>query len=140
MLKNNEPYRYARPALMREEFSHLGETATGKRSPVLRGRPNPGLSEVVEDAVLIDVEAGQSFVVRPDYGHLQINPSAEPLIFSYTVMDGMQGVYAQYRDRRGAIYYEMAYILPLGVAEVKRSGSDITVVATSWTVSHALRA
>jgi transposase len=48
MLKNNEPYRYARPALMRQKFSHLGETATGKRSPVLRGRPKPCLSEIYE--------------------------------------------------------------------------------------------
>jgi glucose-6-phosphate isomerase, archaeal len=64
--------------------------------------------DVIEDAVLVEVEAGETFVVPPDYGHLQINPAAGPLIFSYTVMDGMEGVYGPFRQRRGAIYYEMA--------------------------------
>jgi glucose-6-phosphate isomerase, archaeal len=63
----------------------------------------------IEDAVLVEVHAGEAFVVPPDYGHLQINPTPEPLVFSYTVMDGMQGVYAPFRERRGAIYYEMAH-------------------------------
>jgi transposase len=56
MLKNNEPYRYARPALMREKFSKLGETATGKRSTVLRGRPKPSLPEIYEAAKLPSVK------------------------------------------------------------------------------------
>ena len=43
MLKNNEPYRYARPELMREKFSRLGETATGKRSPVLTEQTQGGI-------------------------------------------------------------------------------------------------
>jgi glucose-6-phosphate isomerase len=64
--------------------------------------------EKIEDAVLVEVEAGETFVVPPDYGHLQINPGDEPLIFSYTVMKGMAGVYDPFRQRRGAIYYEMA--------------------------------
>ena len=32
------------------------------------------------------------------------------------------------------------YTVPLGVADVKREGSDITVIATSWMVLHALEA
>jgi glucose-6-phosphate isomerase, archaeal len=64
--------------------------------------------DVIEDAVLVEVQAGETFVVPPDYGHLQINPTAVPLVFSYAVMDGMKGVYEPFRQRRGAIYYEMA--------------------------------
>lgn len=64
--------------------------------------------EIIEDAVLVEVHAGESFVVPPDYGHLQINPSSEPLVFSYTVMDGMKGQYDPFKEKRGAIYYEMA--------------------------------
>ncbi len=64
--------------------------------------------EVIEDAVLVEVEEGETFVVPPDYGHLQINPGDVPLIFSYAVMQGMNGVYEPFRRRRGAIYYEMA--------------------------------
>lgn len=59
MLKNNEPYRYARPDLMREKFSKLGETATGERTPVLRGRPKPGLAEVYTAAKLPPVKQPQ---------------------------------------------------------------------------------
>lgn len=64
--------------------------------------------DTVDDAVLVEVLAGETFVVPPDYGHLQINPAPEPLIFSYAVMDGMRGVYEPFRRRRGAVYYEMA--------------------------------
>jgi len=63
--------------------------------------------DVIEDAVLVKVKAGETFVVPPDYGHLQINPSKEPLIFSYVVMDGMSGVYDPYKEKQGAMYYEM---------------------------------
>lgn len=64
--------------------------------------------EVIEDAVLVEVQAGESFVVPPDYGHLQINPAAEPLVFSYAVMDGMKGQYDAFKARGGAMYFEMA--------------------------------
>jgi len=62
----------------------------------------------IEDVVMVEVRAGESFVVPPDYGHLQINPSPEPLVFSYTVKDGMKGHYDAFKSRRGAVYYEMA--------------------------------
>ena len=32
------------------------------------------------------------------------------------------------------------YLVPLGKADVKRAGGDVTIVATSWMVSHALSA
>ena len=62
----------------------------------------------IEDVVLVEVRAGESFVVPPDYGHLQINPGPEPLVFSYAVKDGMKGVYDPFKERGGALYFEMA--------------------------------
>ncbi len=62
----------------------------------------------IEDVVVVEVQAGETFVVPPDYGHLQINPSPEPLVFSYAVMHGMKGQYDAFKTRRGAVYYEMA--------------------------------
>ncbi len=59
------------------------------------------------DPVLVEVQAGESFVVPPDYGHLQINPASEPLVFSYLVMDGMKGRYEPYKKMQGAAFYEM---------------------------------
>ncbi len=42
-------------------------------------------------------------------------------------------------SRRGHVP-EGEYLVPIGVAEVKRPGTDVTVVATSWMVGHALEA
>jgi 2-oxoisovalerate dehydrogenase E1 component len=39
-----------------------------------------------------------------------------------------------------AVVPEGEYVLPLGVGEVKREGSDVTVVAWGWPVLHALEA
>ncbi len=35
---------------------------------------------------------------------------------------------------------EEDYVIPLGVADVKREGRDLTIVANSWMVTHALAA
>jgi len=35
---------------------------------------------------------------------------------------------------------EDEYLVPLGVADVKREGQDVTIIATSWMVLHALEA
>jgi glucose-6-phosphate isomerase, archaeal len=64
--------------------------------------------KVIDDAVMVEVQAGETFIVPPDYGHLQINPGKEPLVFSYAVMDGMSGIYEPFKQTSGAIYYEMA--------------------------------
>ena len=45
---------------------------------------------------------------------------------------------AMYRNR-GPVPAE-DYVIPLGVAEVKRAGTDVTIVANSWMVLHALAA
>ena len=35
---------------------------------------------------------------------------------------------------------EEEYLIPFGVADVKQAGSDVTIIATSWMVLHALKA
>lgn len=64
--------------------------------------------EEILDAAVVEVNEGETFVVPPDYGHLQINPMDGPLVFSYTVAQPLVSNYEPYRQRRGAIYYEMA--------------------------------
>ena len=64
--------------------------------------------EDITDAVMVDVSAGETFVVPPDYGHLQINPTGGPLVFSYTVKNPLTSNYEPYRRFHGAMYYEMA--------------------------------
>ena len=64
--------------------------------------------EDITDAVLVEVNAGESFIVPPDYGHLQINPADEPLVFSYCVADPLTSNYEPYQRFHGAMYYELA--------------------------------
>jgi glucose-6-phosphate isomerase len=64
--------------------------------------------EDVTDAVMVIAQEGETFVVPPDYGHLQINPTAGPLLFSYTVKNPLTSNYEPYRRLHGAMYYEMA--------------------------------
>lgn len=61
----------------------------------------------IEDVILVEVQAGETVIVPPDYGHLQINPLPEPLVFSYAVMDGMKGQYKPFKKRQGAACYVM---------------------------------
>ena len=44
-----------------------------------------------------------------------------------------------YRTARGEVP-EGPYVIPLGVADVKRAGTDVTIVATAWMVKKALAA
>ena len=82
-------------------------TVLSGKGHFLLQKASPPFEKVV-DAVLVEVQAGETFVVPPNYGHLQINPGSEPLVFSYAVMDGMMGCYDPFKERKGAIYYEMA--------------------------------
>ena len=82
-------------------------TVLAGRGHFMLQRATPPYDEVT-DAVLVEVDAGETFVVPPDYGHLQINPADAPLAFSYTVMNPLTSNYEPYRRYRGAMYYEMA--------------------------------
>ena len=57
MLKNNEPYRYARPERIRAKFRELQAAATGQVGPRARGKVKPGLSQVYTDVQLPPVTA-----------------------------------------------------------------------------------
>lgn len=93
-----QPYNMGTPEIY-TVLSGVGHFLLQKASPPFAN---------IEDAVLVEVQEGETFVVPPDYGHLQINPGPEPLVFSYAVMDGMKGCYDPFKERKGAIYYEMA--------------------------------
>lgn len=82
-------------------------TVLAGRGHFMLQRSRPPYDEIT-DAVLIEVDAGETFIVPPDYGHLQINPTDAPMAFSYTVMVPIKSNYEPYRRFRGAMYYEMA--------------------------------
>ena len=82
-------------------------TVLAGRGHFMLQRSTPPYEEIT-DAVLVEAEAGETFIVPPDYGHLQINPADSPLAFSYTVMDPLTSNYEPYRRFGGAMYFEMA--------------------------------
>ena len=52
MLKNNEPYRYARPELMREKFTALKVMPTGQKAKNFAPKMKPGLADIYSAAKL----------------------------------------------------------------------------------------
>lgn len=52
MLKNNEPYRYARPELMREKFTALKVMPTGQKAKSIAPKMKPGLADIYQAARL----------------------------------------------------------------------------------------
>ena len=57
MLKHQEPYRYAKPELMRTKFRDLHYQATGKRLPIQRTQRPRGLAEIYRSIGLPDTAA-----------------------------------------------------------------------------------
>lgn len=57
MLKHQEPYRYAKPELMRKKFRELHHTATGERLPPQRTKRPRGLADIYRDLGLPDIAA-----------------------------------------------------------------------------------
>lgn len=55
MLKHQEPYRYAKPELMRKKFRELHHTATGERLPPQRTKRPRGLADIYRELGLPDV-------------------------------------------------------------------------------------
>jgi transposase len=60
MLKNNEPYRYARPELMREKFSKLNVLKPKSIAPRKAGQAKPGLGEIYKAAGLPQVTSPEN--------------------------------------------------------------------------------
>lgn len=61
-----------------------------------------------DDVVLVDGSAGDVVVIPPGYGHVTINPGDEKLVLANIVSTAFSSDYAQYIERHGAAYYELA--------------------------------
>jgi pyruvate dehydrogenase E1 component beta subunit len=79
----------------------------------------PGL-EIVLPASPRDAKGLVAAAIRSD------NPT---VMFTHDLLIGMEGAVP-----------EEDFVIPLGQAEIKRKGRDVTLVATSWTVQVALQA
>ena len=59
------------------------------------------------DVVLIRASCGDKVVIPPGYGHITINPFAEPLVMSNFVCSNFSSVYEPVKRMEGAAYYEV---------------------------------
>lgn len=59
------------------------------------------------DVVLHPASEGDMILIPPGFGHVTINPGAEPLVMANIVSDAFSSDYAFFEAYRGAAYYEM---------------------------------
>ncbi len=59
----------------------------------------------IEDVIMVRASAGQKIIMPPGYGHVTINPLAEPLVMSNWVSDRFSSFYGSVEDARGFAWY-----------------------------------
>lgn len=101
--------------------------------------------------------AGGGFGTGPEHSHVPsamiLNNPGLKLVLPSTPYDAKGLMKAAIRDNNPVCYFfhkklmgmtqeipEEEYVIPLGVADIKRKGTDVTVVATLYMVHHALAA
>ncbi len=63
---------------------------------------------VVEDVIVLEVQAGQKAMMPPDYGHVTVNTGAEPLVTVNWVCTDFTSHYYSVEQMRGFAYYLLA--------------------------------
>jgi len=60
---------------------------------------------VIENVLLVEVNAGEKAIMPSDYGHITINIDPEPLVMSNWVSNDFQSDYSEYKNLNGGAYY-----------------------------------
>jgi pyruvate/2-oxoglutarate/acetoin dehydrogenase E1 component len=124
------------PIVIRAPFGATGRAAQHSQSLEAWFMHTPGL-KVVMPSTPYDAKGLLAAAIRdPDpvlfFEHKLLYGGSSPGGKAKTAVDGLGDAF---RPAPAA-----PYVLPLGVADVKRPGRDVTVVATGLMVHHALRA
>lgn len=90
-----------------ERYAELYQVLVGRAHFLLQRPVKDDPSEAVEDVVVVEAGPGELLYVPPNYGHVTINPSREPLVTVNVVDATFDSMYDPYRARRGAAYYEI---------------------------------
>jgi len=101
MLENefNKTFGHYHPSLYPEVY----EVISGRALYLLQ---KPGESEdQIEEAYLIEVNAGEKVVMPPHFGHITINPLPSPLVMSNWVCDDFNSQYESYQKHQGGAFY-----------------------------------
>ncbi len=84
-------------------YPEVYEVVSGEAHYVLQ-RPTNG---AVADVLLVRAVTGDKIVIPPNYGHVTINPSEQPLTMANWVCRSFASVYEPYEEHHGAAYYEL---------------------------------
>lgn len=60
----------------------------------------------VLDLKVIKASAGEKIIIPPNYGHVTINPGAEPLVLANVLERNFESEYSQFAEYGGAAFYE----------------------------------
>ncbi len=91
-------------------YPEVYEVIKGRALYVLQRADNfEGAPEdiVLDDVILVTVEAGQTIIVPPDYGHCSINIGEGPMVFSNLAYVPCPVSYSQVKYYHGMSYYAM---------------------------------
>lgn len=84
-------------------YPEIYEVQQGRAHYLLQKKSDRG----VEDVVLIEAKAGEKALIPPNYGHITINPSGEPLKMANWVDRGFDSIYKDILELRGGAYLEL---------------------------------
>ncbi|MEW6032383.1 MAG: glucose-6-phosphate isomerase family protein [Bacillota bacterium] len=88
-------------------YPELYQVLSGRAHYLLQKPAAGGPAGAIEDAVIVEAGPGDALYVPPGYGHVTINPGPDPLVMVNVVYAGFTSVYGPYRERHGAVYYEI---------------------------------
>lgn len=64
-------------------------------------RPNRDDPKTLEEIYIVEAEPGEKVIIPPNFGHISINASSEPLVLSNWIAGGFAYDYQPYRELRG---------------------------------------
>lgn len=83
-------------------YPEIYEVLQGKAHYLLQKK-----STRIEDAVLLEAKSGDKAIIPPNYGHITINPSDEPLKMANWVDRRFDSIYEDILELGGGSYFEL---------------------------------
>lgn len=87
-------------------FPEVYEVIHGTAHYLLQKTDNRNYDKLLE-VIVVEVKAGEKVVIPPDYGHITINASQEPLVMSNWVEREFKSVYQPIVDHGGGAYFAL---------------------------------
>ena len=87
-----------------QDFGELYEVLSGRCFCLLQ-RPDEQDKKIIQEAVLIEAQAGEKILIPPKFGHILINPGPGYLITANWVSSCFSSEYELYKKAQGAAYF-----------------------------------